>query len=241
MSARFAIDEEDFLITDSEFAFDGDGKGRPSLKAGVLASPRSILALPLMGLGLTVSAANVAGYYGTEYVSLINASGYLGLLCATATAAQVLTNSNISPNKRHGMANDRFVNLYAGFYTLSVSLLSLRSSSLCPSFLEGGYFGEGVFCVTSIITFLSGVLFSAYTVLAPGNPQLTPTERLRGNGLVAVSVLGAVFIPDCLAFLLGSSKWWDDVANIFPNQQILESSTAAFALYANEASMVSSS
>lgn len=67
---------------------------------------------------------------------------------------------------------------------------------------------------------------------------LSDTELFRTQGLLAIGVLGCVFVPDCVAFALGGSEWWDRVAVDFPSQRLQESSTALFALYATEASMV---
>ena len=58
------------------------------------------------------------------------------------------------------------------------------------------------------------------------------------RGLVALGALGAVFIPDCVAFGLGGEEWWGRVANQHAAQRTLESSTSLFALFATEASMV---
>ena len=57
--------------------------------------------------------------------------------------------------------------------------------------------------------------------------------------MLIIGILGSIFIPDCYAFTLGSSLWWDRVVSLHPFQQTLESSTSLFALYATEASMVS--
>ena len=69
-------------------------------------------------------------------------------------------------------------------------------------------------------------------------PALSDTELFRTKGLLAIGVLGCVFVPDCISFALGSSAWWDRVTAIHPSQRLLESSTALFALYSTEASMV---
>ena len=58
------------------------------------------------------------------------------------------------------------------------------------------------------------------------------------RGLVALGVLGAVFIPDCVAFGLGGEAWWARATTAHPAQMTLESSTSLFALFATEASMV---
>lgn len=67
---------------------------------------------------------------------------------------------------------------------------------------------------------------------------LSDTELFRTKGLLAIGVLGCVFVPDCISFAIGSSSWWDRVTAIHPSQRLLESSTALFALYSTEASMV---
>ena len=69
-------------------------------------------------------------------------------------------------------------------------------------------------------------------------PALSDTELFRTKGLLAIGVLGCVFVPDCISFAIGSSAWWDRVTAIHPSQRLLESSTALFALYSTEASMV---
>ena len=69
-------------------------------------------------------------------------------------------------------------------------------------------------------------------------PALSDTELFRTKGLLAIGVLGCVFVPDCISFALGSSSWWDRVTATHTSQRLLESSTALFALYSTEASMV---
>lgn len=68
--------------------------------------------------------------------------------------------------------------------------------------------------------------------------SISETELFRTQGLLAIGVLGCVFVPDCIAFGIGSSDWWNRITTIHPSQKLLESSTALFALYATEASMV---
>ena len=70
-------------------------------------------------------------------------------------------------------------------------------------------------------------------------PALSGTERLRVRGLLVIGLIGAVFIPDCLAFVLGSQDWWGRVTAQHAAQTTLESTTSLCALYATEASMVS--
>lgn len=69
-------------------------------------------------------------------------------------------------------------------------------------------------------------------------PILSETELLRARGLVFIGLLGCVFAPDALSFCLGGQEWWGRVSTMHPSQQILESSTSLFALFATEASMI---
>ena len=88
--------------------------------------------------------------------------------------------------------------------------------------------------------FLYGAVMPVLTLVDTSGdaPQLSETETLRATGLVAIGALGAVFVPDCVAFALGSDAWWDRVADLHAAQRTLESSTSLFALYPTEASMV---
>jgi hypothetical protein len=70
-------------------------------------------------------------------------------------------------------------------------------------------------------------------------PPLSSTELLRARGLVFIGALGCIFTPDALSFLLGGQEWWGRVSTIHSSQQMLESSTSLFALFATESSMIS--
>lgn len=91
--------------------------------------------------------------------------------------------------------------------------------------------------ITKLARRSTGLSASAADSLRIPN-ALSETELFRTKGLLAIGVLGCVFVPDCISFALGSSSWWDRVASVHPSQRLLESSTALFALYSTEASMV---
>lgn len=76
------------------------------------------------------------------------------------------------------------------------------------------------------------------SLLAP-LPIMTETEVLRARGLLAIGVLGCLFLPECLFLTFRGQEWWGRALEAYPSQGLLESSTALFALYATEASMVS--
>ena len=95
--------------------------------------------------------------------------------------------------------------------------------------------------VLAVVVFAYGAVAPVLTLLGlygSERPELSETETLRATGLVAIGTLGAIFIPDCVAFGLGGADWWDRVSALHPSQQTLESSTSLFALFATEASMV---
>lgn len=68
--------------------------------------------------------------------------------------------------------------------------------------------------------------------------RLSETELVRTRGLLVIGVLGCVFAPICLTFAVQSEEWWSRVAALHPSQRTLESTTALFAVYSTEASMV---
>jgi len=69
-------------------------------------------------------------------------------------------------------------------------------------------------------------------------PPLSDTELLRARGLLFIGILGCTFAPEALSFLLGGQDWWGRVTENYPSQQTQESSTALFALFATESSMI---
>ena len=224
-------EDVDYLVTDSL-----DLAERPSLVAA-LSNPRDALALALLAVGLRVSVANAVGAYDEAYVDFEVASVGLGAASAAAAAAQIAVGYNIQPARRRGIVDDATVTAFAGAYSLAVSWLALRASAACPPGL--GAF-DGVLGPAAVAVFAYGLVAPPLTLLDASGPapELSATETLRARGLVAIGALGAVFIPDCVAFALGSDAWWDRVAALHASQRTLESSTSLFALFATEASMV---
>jgi hypothetical protein len=137
--------------------------------------------------------------------------------------------------RRFGIADESSVVGYAGAYSGAVSWLALRTSEACPLALPHY---DAPCASAAIAVFAFGALEPLRTLFTPAHPPLSPTERMRVTGTAAVGLLGAVFIPDCLAFAIGGEEWWSRVALQHPAQRTLESSTSLFALFATEASMV---
>jgi hypothetical protein len=70
-------------------------------------------------------------------------------------------------------------------------------------------------------------------------PPLSETELLQARGLLAIGIIGCIYAPEVLAFLILGQDWWIRVIDHFPSQPILESSTALFGIVATQASMMS--
>lgn len=236
---------QDYLVVDSLHLPDDE---RPSLLT-VLNNPRDILALILITVAAGVSVCNILGRYSSIYSTLEFASVILGLLSGLAGLLQAATgykinrptDSSIGGKRRRGLADDANVNIYAGIYTLTVSWLALRTSTFCPEWVISL---DSFLPRLAIGVFLLAAMVPAVTLFNPGKilddaPPLSETELLRMRGLLAIGILASIFGPDCLAFASGGREWWDRVSVLHPSQQILESSTSLFALYANEASMIS--
>jgi hypothetical protein len=240
---------DDYLVIDSLHVLDED---RPSL-IETLKNPRDGLALLLLvPIAGTVSLCNIFGIYTEQlYTNLEIASIELGLLSGFVTFLQIATGYKIrkysldidGTNCRRGLAEDSNVNLYAGTYSITVSWLALRESNACPNWLESM---DYVLPWISLSVFFLAALIPAITLFNPGNvfddkttPLLSETELVRMRGLLGIGILASVFAPSCFAFAIRGSDWWDRVSTLYPSQRVLESSTALFALYANEASMVS--
>ena len=239
-----AAEPEDFLVTDSLELPDAR---RPPLLAA-LANPRDGLALVLLGVGLAIAGANVAGAYGDEYVALERCAIALGFASAAAAAAQLATGANIRRAGRRGIADDALVTSYAGAYSAAVTWLAWRASAACPPWLPSA---DAPAALAAVGVFAFGVAAPLATLRPPGDddaaaggggaraaPPLSATETLRVRGLLALGVLGAVFAPDCVAFALGGEAWWARATTAHPAQMTLESSTSLFALFATEASMI---
>lgn len=233
----FTIDDDDYLVTDSVDLLDED---RPTLLE-TLNNPRDILALFLiLPLAGSISICNLLGLYTDVYTDLEVLSIGLGVLSGFASFYQIATGYKIKDHSRRLLVEDSNVNAYAGVYALAVSWLALRASNACPDWLSSMDFILPWVCLS--VFFLSAVI-PAITLFDPGNfldetPPLSETELLRARGLLGIGILASVFAPDCLAFGLGGSEWWDRVSALHPSQKVLESSTSLFALYANEASMI---
>lgn len=228
---------EHFLVTDSLHL---QAEDRPSV-VQALQNPRDYLAISLLFVGSAMSICNILGKYDDEiYLPLESCAISLGILSGFAAFLQVMFGYKVSALNRRGLADDPKVNIYGGIYSLAVSWLALRASNVCPIWLSA--FDWIIPQITTLIFFLSAVT-PAMTLFGPDEwfddtPELSETELLRMRGLLGIGILGAVFAPDTISFAIGGSQWWDRVSLAHTAQRTLESSTALFALFSTEASMI---
>lgn len=253
-----------FGITDS---LDVPDELRPTVLEQI-SNPRDLAAVGLVAIGgCSVAVHNVIGVYGPSYELAQKASVCLGGLNVVATLAQLRTSYFISDRLRMGVMDDAALTVYAGLYSAAATWLALRTSTFCPPevvaldgvlpWIAAAIFAYSIFGPAITLAehyrqgggddgdLLSQKLVRASRVLSPSRtPQSVPaslseTELFRTNGLVFIGVLGCVFVPACLAFAVEGQGWWERVCALHPKQNLLESTDALFALFATEASMVS--
>ena len=263
---QYSIDvSPDYLITDS---LDLEDDKRPTL-VEALTNPRDILATIIVALGTIISIFNILGKYDSTYLLLETSAIILGFVSSAAYLVQIKTGYLISMNVRRGIVDDAAVNFYAALYTGAVSWLALRTSQFCPEVLTLRAYDEFFsFCSIGIFLYSLVAPILTLSATIEGNekggnisyklsqlivskvrsnessdeipqPPLSETELLRARGLLFIGILGCVFAPDALSFFLGGEEWWGRVSTVHPSQQMLESTTSLFALFATESSMIS--
>lgn len=142
---------DDYLITDSKHL-----KERPSIFS-VINSPRELVSLTLVFLGLLISACNVVGKYDDTYIYLESTAITLGFFSTFVYFAEVVSGTNISKNVRRGIVDDATVTVYAACYTAAVSWLALRTSESCP---------DWIIQFDSVLPFMSIGVF-VFSLIAP--------------------------------------------------------------------------
>jgi hypothetical protein len=154
--------EIDFLITDSS-----DLEDRPSLLEG-MSSTRNILSIPLLSVGVVISAYNIFGIYDKTYIILEEAAVILGIASTIIYVFQIRYGIGTSRNIRRGIVDDATVNAYAAVYTLLVSWLALRTSAACPDWLPNI---DLFFSPTSVFMFVLSFVFRVSTLIDLGPYQ----------------------------------------------------------------------
>jgi len=248
--------EPDYLVTDSLELSDSE---RPSLLDFIRSSPQEFyLRFPLILSGTALSACNVAGYYEEQfYANVVLLCVGLGFCNAIAD----LTYRDISKNIRRGSIDMKVLQVYAGTYTASVSWLALRVyPEVCPSWLPAfdpvvGWISVLVFA-GSLISPLLSLWSNAYldnTVLQATQlsllrivrrdstikelPPFTPTEKYRATSLVAIGIVASLYLPISTYLALYGESWWNFSLESYPQQGLLEASTALFGLIAAQANI----
>ena len=257
------VETPDYLVTDS---LDLDDDERPTITEFVTSvSPREgLLRLPFLACGTVLSLCNVLGRYEEAvYAPLVVSCVGLGLVNAVVDGAFAAP----SPNIRRGMLDDRVLQLYAAAYSASVCWLAARVyPPVCPGWLPAldGILGTATGLVFA--GSLAGPALSLWSDAAPDNawlqasqtalvrfarndpsiggggggdppPRFTPTETLRGFGLLAIGFVACLYLPVAAYLALYGDAWWTASLAGFPDQGLLETSTALFGLIAAQANI----
>ena len=186
--------------------------------------------------GMIVSAVNLAGAYTDAYsVYAVGVAAVLGLTSAAWGWFDLLT-GRVSDDDRPGFAHERAIMRYTSSYLAGALWLSLRFSPLYPAAALAPL--DPLLCLASIALYVYGLAAPLLTALLLRD-ELTPTEKLRMNGMIVSGAVGAVFILEATALLLnGGQSWWEHVLALYPAQDVLEPSVTLFAAYAVEAGML---
>lgn len=256
LSLQASVVEPDYLITDS-LGIDT----RPTL-LGVLTRPTLLIRMFLLVIGAGIAVSNIIGEYNNVYLYLEATVVAVGMLTALAdykasVPPYASPTDAVSPNIRSGAVDDAVVHLYAAIYTASTIWLALRSGPLCPSWLPSfdpvlGMAAAAIFILSLLAPVLTllhhydyvngqSALQAMVRVARQGQgmkvehlPDLTDTEVLRAQSLIGVGVVGCLFAPIAVKFALSGQDWWVRVSEIFPEQGMLESSTALFGVLATQ-------
>ena len=244
----------DYLITDSLDLADED---RPTVQDFFFKEyPREgFVRLPFIICGAILSFCNVLGLYEENiYAPLVLSSVVLGLTNAVLdiTESKGITKNNI----RRGSIDPKVLQVYAGTYSISVCWIALRTyPPICPAWLPT--FDPILGPVTSFL-FAASLIAPLLTLLSdelPENsilqgtqiglvrlvrgdstitelPRFTPIEKYRAAGLLVIGFVACLYLPESTYLTLYGEKWWGAVLENYPQQGLLEASTALFGLIA---------
>jgi len=243
-----------YLITDSLELSDSE---RPTVLDFICSSPREgFLRLPLILSGTALSICNVIGYYGEQiYTNIVISCVGLGFCNAIAD----LVRGDISKNIRRGSIDEKVLRVYSGTYTASTSWLALRVyPQLCPEWLPAF---DPVIGWVSVLVFAGSVISPLLSVWSnadldneiikatqvnlmrivrrdftiKGLPPFTSTEEYRARSLIAIGFVASLYLPPAVYFGLYGESWWSTSLENYPQQGLLESSTALFGIAAAQA------
>lgn len=248
----------DYLITDSLAL---DDKDRPTVMDFLFREyPREgFLRLPFLLCGTALSVCNVFGVYDEGvYAPLVLSCIGLGLVNAILDANET---KGVSENVRRGSIDAKVLQVYAGTYSASVCWLALRVyPPVCPTWLQvldpiTGTAASALFVASLIVPMLS-----LWSDVAPENtvlqgsqlglvrfvrgdptieelPQFTSLERYRAIGLLVIGFVACLYLPVSSYLALFGDKWWSTSLEKYPQQGLLETSTALFGLLAAQSNI----
>lgn len=243
----------DYLINDS---LDLPDEDRPSAADFLDEHPREARArLPFLLCGAALSSCNVLGAYEERaYAPLVVACVGLGLTNAVLDATD--PRGVVEGNVRRGIADPKVLRLYAGTYSAAVCWLALRVyPPACPSWLPSLDPVVGTATSALFVASLVAPLLSLLSDGAPGDslledtqlglvrlargdptirelPPFTPTEKYRTGGLLAIGFVACLYLPVSSYLAVYGDAWWSASLEKYPQQGLLEASTALFGLNA---------
>lgn len=248
----------DYLITDSLSLCDQD---RPTVLNFLFSEyPREgFLRLPLLVCGTVLSVCNVLGVYEeTVYAPLDLACVILGLINAVLDVNET---KGVSENIRRGSIDAKVLQVYAGTYSVSVCWLALRVyPSICPSWLPTldpimGTAASVLFAASLVVPLLSlwsdavpdnTILLGTQLCLVrflrndstiESLPRFTSLERYRAMGLLVIGFVACLYLPVSSYLAVYGDSWWSTSLLKYPQQGLLETSTALFGLLAAQSNI----
>jgi len=217
------------------------------------------LRFPFLLCGTVLSLCNVLGVYEEGvYAPLVVSCVALGLVNAVLDATET---EGVSSQARRGSIDARVLQVYAGTYSASVCWLALRVyPPVCPGWLTGL---DGMFGTVASVLFLASLVVPILSLLSDvfpdtagleatqvglvrlvrGDPtisdlpQFTPTERFRTIGLIVIGCVACLYLPVSSYLALYGDQWWEASLESYPQQGLLETSTALFGLIAAQSNI----
>lgn len=257
----FSFDDTsmDYLITDSLDLSDED---RPTVQDFMFGEfPREgFVRLPFLLCGAALSLCNILALYQENvYAPLVTSCCVLGMLNAILDVME--TKGITAKNIRRGSIDPKVLTIYAGTYSASVCWLALRVyPPACPTWLPN--LDPIMGAVTSTL-FLASLIAPLLTVLSDNAPKdsvlektqiglvrlcrgdktiqelppFTSIERYRAYGLLVIGFVACLYLPVASYLAIFGDQWWTTSLERYPQQGLLETSTALFGLLAAQSNI----
>jgi len=189
------------------------------------------------------------------YAPIIVACIALGLVNAIFDVTEQKGIANI----RRGIVDPMVLQVYASSYSISVCWLALRVyPPVCPEWLPvldpiTGTVTSFLFVASLVLTLLSDAMpensflqntqvglvrFVRQDSTIKDLPQFTPIEKYRATGLLAIGFVTCLYLPILSYLALYGDDWWSTSLKQYPQQGLLETSTALSGLIAAQSNIL---